>query len=141
MRQNEHHRKRGENPKARNTALITVQANPTEIRGRSPAARSHPDEELRSSWYCAPDFEPLRLRDEEAGEMSEDEAVVVDVIERLGVEELHQTAEYNRVAVGTHDELSTKGNTLGTVAELWRTSVPSLSTLASTCMPCTVPAR
>ena len=50
--------------------------------------------------------------------MSEDEAVVVDVIEeRLGVEELHQTAEYNRVAVGTHDELSTKGNTLGTGAQ------------------------
>ena len=37
---------------------------------------------------CAPYFELLRFREEEAGEESEDEAVVVDVVEaRLDVEE------------------------------------------------------
>ena len=41
-----------------------------------------------SSRFCALDFELLRFRDEEAGEESEDEAAVVDVIEsRLDVEE------------------------------------------------------
>jgi len=61
---------------------------PREIRGTNPAARSPSDEVFWSSRFCALDFELLRFRDEEAGEESEDEAAVVDVIEsRLDVEE------------------------------------------------------
>ena len=77
-----------------NTALVTVQPHPKEIPGTNPAARSPSNEVLRSSQYCAPDFELLRFRDEEAGEESEDEAAV-DVIEEQ-VKNLNEPDEAQR---------------------------------------------
>ena len=80
------------NTEACNATLVTVQPYPKEIRGTNPAARSSSDEVSRSSQCCAPYFELLRFREEEAGEESEDEAVVVDVVEaRLDVEEPERT--------------------------------------------------
>ena len=67
---------------------------------------------------------------EETVAQREDDAAVVDYVE----EQLDVEAP-ERIVVGTHVEIDTRGNALGTVAQLRRTSVPSLTKQARPCTP------
>ena len=116
--------------KTRKRATQLVHAHETVIRSRNPAARSLSDKVLLSSQNSVPDFELLRFRNKEPGEETEDDAAVVDF-----VEELLDVEEPERIVVETHVEIVTSGNALGTVAQLRRTSVPSLTKHERPCMP------
>ena len=102
---------------------MTVQPYPTEMRGttllqgHSPIRRYGPpgaarlirlqdqlsDEALRSSRNCAPDFELIRCRNKEAGEETELEAAVVEIVD------LNERDETQR-DIETHVELAQEGN-------------------------------
>ena len=90
--------------KRANTALVTVHAHETEIRGRNPAARSISDKALLSSQNSVPDFELIRFVNKEPGEEREEDAAVVDL-----VEELLDVEEPEQIVVETHVEIVTSG--------------------------------